>query len=265
MSIILNLARDKMKSPIIVVGIGEIGSVMARGFLRIGKTVIPVTRDMDLQTVCTEIEEPEAVIIAVGEAELHNVLDQVPYKWKSKLILIQNELLPRDWEQHDINPTVISVWFEKKKGQDVKVVVPSPIFGEKANLLSNALNALDIPTEILNNSEQLTFELVRKNYYILTSNIAGLKTGGKVGELWDKHQDLARSVVDDVHELQQSLVTQKLDKARLVDAMLVAFNGDPEHGCMGRSAPARLLRAIDLANQKSLKVLTFREIQNSLG
>ena len=254
-----------MKSPIIVVGIGEIGSVIARAFLRIGYTVVPVTREMNMEEVSIDTQEPEAVVIAVGEADLQSTLKQVPSTWKSKLILIQNELLPRDWEIHDINPTVISVWFEKKKGQDVKVVVPSPVYGAKAELLSKALDALDVPTTILNNSEQLTFELVRKNYYILTSNIAGLKTGGTVGDLWEQNNEFASAVVDDVHEIQQSLVQQELDKKSLIDAMLVAFKGDPDHGCMGRSAPARLTRAIEIADQNSLEVPTLREIQNSLG
>ena len=254
-----------MKSPIIVVGIGEIGSVIAQAFLRIGYTVVPVTREMDMEQVSLDTQEPEAVVIAVGEADLHTILNKVPSTWKSKLILIQNELLPSDWEMYDFNPSVISVWFEKKKGQDVKVVVPSPVFGEKAELLSKALNTLDIPTTTLKKSEQLTFELVRKNYYILTSNIAGLKTGGTVGDLWEKNKEFASAVVDDVHELQQSLVTQKLDKDSLIDAMLVAFKGDPEHGCIGRSAPARLIRAIEIADENSLEVPTLREIQRSLG
>jgi hypothetical protein len=38
--------------------------------------------------------------------------------------MMQNELLPRDWAIHDfIDPTVISVWFEKKKGMDSKVLI----------------------------------------------------------------------------------------------------------------------------------------------
>ncbi len=52
-----------MKSPVIIIGIGEMGGVFARGF---------------------------------------------------------------------VQPTVISVWFEKKKGRDVKVLIPSPAYGPAA-------------------------------------------------------------------------------------------------------------------------------------
>jgi hypothetical protein len=42
--------------------------------------------------------------------------------------------------------------------------------------------------------------------------------------------------------------------------MLAAFDGDPEHKCMGRSAPARLARAIRQADEAGLDVPRLREI-----
>ena len=42
--------------------------------------------------------------------------------------------------------------------------------------------------------------------------------------------------------------------------MLEAFEGDPEHNCMGRSAPARLARALSQADAAALPVETLREI-----
>jgi hypothetical protein len=47
--------------------------------------------------------------------------------------------------------------------------------------------------------------------------------------------------------------------------MLQAFDGDPEHKCMGRSAPARLQRALELADDASLAVPHLRKIQNEHG
>ena len=249
------------KRPIVVIGIGEIGSVFARGFLRLGATVIPITRQMDIKQQAEQIEDPEAVIIAVGENALQDVLSEIPAKWKDRLVLIQNELLPRDWNHHHIYPTVISVWFEKKKGQDVKVVVPSPVFGKHAVLIASALNELDIPTEVLDSPDELVFELLRKNFYILTSNIAGLKVGGTVGELWEKHQDFALDVISDVNTIQQHLVGYVINKEKLTDAMLIAFDGDPDHSCMGRSAPARLERALKIADDAGLDVPTLQSLK----
>ena len=249
-----------IKRPIVVIGVGEIGSVLARGLLRCGRPVYPVTRDMDLQNASTEINDPEAVIVAVGESELQTILGNMPESWKNKLVLIQNELLPKDWLQHDLNPTVISVWFEKKKGQDVKVVVASPIYGEKSQLIADALSALDIPNVVINDANQMTAELVRKNYYILLSNIAGLRVGGTVSELWGNHQDFAKEVLVDIHALQESMVGESINNQAVTDAMLVAFEGDPDHGCMGRSAPARLKRALDIARDANIDVPMLKQI-----
>ncbi len=254
-----------MNQAVVIIGIGEIGSVLARGLLKIGHPVYPVMRTMDIEKQAKHISNPAAVIVAVGESDLHPMLSKIPKNWQENLVLIQNELLPRDWQQYDFpTPTIVSVWFEKKKGQDVKVVVPSPIYGTQATLLFDALQALDIPAEIINNKVEMTMELVRKNYYILTSNIAGLKTGGTVSELWSNHQDFAKAVITDIHSLQQYLVGGTLDNEVLTKAMLVAFEGDPEHGCMGRSAPARLERALQIADSAGLTVNTLREISNSI-
>ena len=249
-----------MKSPVVVIGIGEVGSVLARGYLKTGHPVYPITRDMDLAEEASNLPKPMAVVVAVGESELHNVLSAMPDAWRSNLILIQNELLPRDWQQHGLDPTVISVWFEKKKGQDVKVVVASTIHGSQAKSLAAALESLDIPSTIIADADQMTLELVRKNYYILTSNIAGLRVGGTVGELWQNHRDFATQVIADVNTVQEHLVGEKLQQEGLTQAMLRAFDGDLDHGCMGRSAPARLQRALDIANAAGLDVPMFKEI-----
>ena len=66
-----------MKSSVVVIGIGEIGSVMARGFLRSGRPVIPATRETDLNQLANEVPEPEAVLVAVGENQLHKVLNTI--------------------------------------------------------------------------------------------------------------------------------------------------------------------------------------------
>ena len=255
-----------MNSPVVVIGVGEIGSVFARGFMRLGYPIVPVTRDMDLGIVAEEVQEPEAVIVAVAEKDLHATLADIPDVWRNRLVLLQNELLPRDWEQHGLSkPTVISVWFEKKKGMDSKVVIASPAFGEFSSLLKNALGGLDIPVRELADDNELLFELVLKNLYILTTNIAGLESGGNVRELWLEHNDLACAVAGDVLDIQEHLTGQELNRTALIEGMLAAFDGDPEHGCMGRSAPARLERALSIADEAKLEVPNLRRISKAKG
>lgn len=254
-----------MKPPVIVIGLGEIGAVFARGFLRLGHPVYPVIRDMQLEKVWASYPDPELVILAVGEADLQQTLTELPEAWRSKTVLLQNELLPGDWQQQHIqNPTVISIWFEKKQGQDSKVIMPSPAYGPHAELLEKALGSIDIPVKRLQNEDQLLHELVLKNVYILTTNIAGLKTGGSVGELWSQHQALARDIATDVISIQEKLTGQSLDNAALIDGMVSAFNADPAHKCMGRSAPARLQRALQIADSFKLEVPHLRAIQSAI-
>lgn len=248
-----------MKNPVVVVGIGEMGSVFARGFLRLGYPVYPVVRGMDMADMAAQVE-PELVVIAVAEKDIHSVLQQIPRPWRNHLVLLQNELLPGDWFEQNLDPTVISVWFEKKKGMDSKVIMPSPIYGRHAQLVADALNAIDIATHVLGSAEELLFELVLKNVYILTANIAGLQTGGTVGELWSQHQDIAIAVAHEIIQLQQKLTGQSFDETRLIQAMVRAFDGDPDHVCMGRSAPARLERALQLAEEYGLDLPQLKHI-----
>ncbi len=250
-----------MNRPIVIIGIGEMAGVFARGFLRLGHPVVPVTRPMDPAAVAADWPEPLAVLVAVAEADLDPALQSLPAQWRDRCILLQNELLPRDWERHGLEPTVISAWFEKKPGQDFKVLIPSPAHGPHARLLHDALGTLGIPVRVLDDPGDLLFELVRKNLYIVTTNVAGLESGGTVADLRSHHQVLMQEVAHDVLAIQESLTGTRLPWERLVEAMLEAFDGDPEHKCMGRSAPARLARALEQADAAGLEVPALRRIQ----
>jgi len=258
-----------MKQPIVTIGLGEMGSVFARGILRLGHPLFPVTRDMDIQQAAKEIAEPLFVLVAVAENDLHPVLEQIPTQWLDRIVLLQNELLPRDWQQYDgfkqNPPTVISVWFEKKKGQDSKVLIPSPVFGPHAQVIFDALATLDIPVKVVNSAKQMELELVIKNVYILTTNIAGLaiETGATVDNLWKQHQQLANDVANDVIDIQEHLTGKTFNRDALIEGMVEAMNGDLEHKCMGRSAPARLERALNIAENAKLNLKHLINIKNS--
>ncbi len=247
-----------MKDPVVIIGLGEMGGVFARGFLRLGHPVYPLTRSEQPNELAARLPEPALVLIAVAEGDLQNIISDLPEAWRSSTCLLQNELLPADWQSLD-DPTVISVWFEKKPGMDYKVIIPSPVHGPDAQLVSDALAAINIPTKVLGSPDELLFELVLKNLYILTSNIAGLRVGGTVGELWADHQPLAEEVVADVLALQEVMTGSRFDTEEMTREMLKAFDGDPDHKCMGRSAPARLARALEQASRLDI---TLPELEN---
>lgn len=248
-------------SEIVIIGLGQLGRVFAGGLLRAGCTVVPVNRGDDMSTVARAHPEPVLVLVAVAENDLHAVLAALPEAWKSRVALIQNELLPRDWLAHGYaDPTVVSVWFEKKKGIDARPLIASPVAGPGAALLCRALDAIELPCREVAAGAPLLFELVRKNVYILTTNIAGLKTGGTVSQLWAQHEDFARLVANEIMDIQDALTGVRLDRDALIAGMLEAFDGDPGHGCTGRSAPARLARAIGHADALGLAVPTLRSL-----
>jgi hypothetical protein len=255
-----------MKKPIIVLGIGELGSVFARAFLKNNHPVYPITRATDIDELRSLID-PEFILVCTGEGELQSALKSIPNAWKERVAMMQNELLPRDWATHNfINPTVISVWFEKKKGMDSKVLISSPVFGPKAQILVTSLALIDIPAHTVANDKELLFELVLKNLYILTTNIAGLaiETDSTVDELRNNHLKLMRNVSSDILKLQSALTGKTFAEDALEKGMLLAFEGDLSHQCMGRSAPQRLKRTLELASELQLNMPHLQKIKNKL-
>ena len=256
-----------MNKPIVIFGIGQLGGVFSRGFLRNNHPVYPITRTTDISELAQTID-PELILVCVTEADLQSALRSVPNVWKDRVAMIQNELLPKDWQPHNLfQPTVMSVWFEKKQGKGVKVLISSPTYGAKAKVLTDSLNLINIPSHVVSDRETLLFELVLKNLYILTTNIAGLmiEPSATVNDLRTHHSDLMRAVSADVLKLQSVLAGSSFDKDKLEQGMMAAFEGDLHHICMGRSAPARLNRVLEQAQQLQLSLPVLEEISNNLS
>lgn len=254
-----------MNQPAVIFGIGELGGVFARAFLRRGYPVYPVTRGLNPADLADTIPDPLLVLVAVAEKDLPDVLKNLPLQWRDKIGLLQNELLPRHWKTYNVtNPTVMSIWFEKKKGQDYKVFIPTRIYGPNAKFLADSLESLDISSKILSSEDDLLIELVVKNVFVLTINIAGLEIGGTVEALWSEHNELARQITDEVIDIQEWLTGASFPRDRLINGMVEGMNGDPTHKCKGRSAPGRLTRTIELADEANLAIPKIRKIQAGL-
>ena len=63
-----------MQAAIVIIGLGELGGVFARGFLRCGHPVYPITRQMSIAEESQKIPTPALVLVSVQENELHSVL-----------------------------------------------------------------------------------------------------------------------------------------------------------------------------------------------
>jgi len=255
-----------MQPPVAIVGIGELGGVFARAFLHAGYPVYPVTRDMPLKQTLDRIPPPALTLITVGEKDLSGVLREMAPGQRASVGLLQNELLPDTWQSNGVtDPTVISVWFEKKKGMDVKVLRPSPLFGPRADLMADALEGIGVPCRRLDTADELLKELVIKNVFVYMINICGLKTGGTTGRLWKEHTDLARQVAAEIIALQESLTGASLARDEIMAGVAAGIAGDPGHTCMGRSAPGRLSRFLTMADQTGIVADTIRSIQADIN
>jgi hypothetical protein len=254
-----------LKSPIVVVGLGELGQVMANGFLRIGHPVYPINRESFFADVNALALDPLLVVVAVGEKDLDGVLMTLPDALKDRVVLLQNNLLESDWVRHGIrNPTILVVWLDKKPGRPAVAVLPNKVFGPYGDQVAQALNAIEIDTHARPIHER-DRALVAKNLYIHTINIAGLRVGGTVGELWNLHRLFAENIAREILLIQNCRLGQTLDMNDLMGDMLEGFSGDWNHLCTGRSAPSRLANALFFADHYQLAVPTIRAIAKELG
>lgn len=236
--------------PVVVIGLGQLGQIFGAGFLRLGIPVIPIIRTTNQTILAEEVPSPRLVLVATGEDDLVPVLDAMPVPWKNRVGLIQNELVPATWQNAGIfDPTVVVVWFEKKAGQAHRELVASPIYGPASELIAKALGTLDISSTVVKNADALRFELVLKNVYILTTNIAGLVVGGTVGDLWSTRRTLAYMIMQEVLLIQEALTQSQYAWDDVVAGLDRVIGADPGHQCRGRTAPLRLKRLLVQARE----------------
>ena len=235
--------------------------MFAHGFLRCGHPVYPITRKMDLAQACQQIPSPSLVLVMVPENELHPMLENLPIAWRDKIGLLQNELLPRDWQQYNLeNPTVTVVWFEKKPGQAMTNILYTPVYGPNTTIIADALQSQGISIHRLENEDELLYELCRKALYILVVNISGLQINCTVHDLWYQHQALARAVANEVIVLLQWLTGQTLNSDKLIAGMVEGIDDCPDRCCLGRRAVARLEGSLNYAQEAGIETPRLMEI-----
>lgn len=256
-----------MNQKIVIIGMGQLAGVLSFAFLRMGCPVYPITRKMDMAEELSAIADPGMVVVAVAKKDFKSVMGEIPEQWCDRLVLIQNELLPNDWEPFGIaDPTILSVWFEKKKGMDYNPVLPTPVFGPHAELIAQSLQAIDIPSRVVGSLDKMVAELVAKNVFVLTINICGLALpeGTTSSMLWENHKDLALAVADNVIDLQEQITGRTFNRTQLTEGLEKGLYGDPGHPCKGRSARGRLERFLEMADQSDLEVKAIRDLAEGI-
>ena len=262
-----------MRRSVAVIGPGQLGALFGMGMLRLGRPVFPWLRG-DRLSELTDLD-PEAVLVTVAETDLDGVLRAMPPALADRLVLLQNDLGPEDWTRHGLpTPTVAVVWFEKKAGRPLTVIRPTPVAGPLAPLVLEALRAIDVPG-VQVGPEALAFELARKSLYILGSNLMGLAVGGTTSGLVHAHPEDTRALLRDVLSLERLRLApamprglaprDALPEETLLAAVFEDFLADPDHGCVGRSAPRRLALALARADAAGLEVPSLRRLGLSVA
>lgn len=270
-----------MEKAIVVVGLGQLGALFAEGLLKAGHPVVPVLRGEAIE-IAIDKYDPELILVAVGEDDLAPVLASISDSYGSRVALLQNELRPNQWlssqEERLIDPTIASIWFERKAGKAPHVVLPTVLFGPYSAILARALTAWDLPFRVIEGEDELCFELALKNLYILALNLGGLCVGGSAGELLTSHAAVLDEITTDVLRLEQGLLSTiasqqgrarafaevTLNTKKLKEALQDAIQADPEHGCAGRSAPRRLERTLHHAARLGMELPSLRRLQKKL-
>ena len=83
-----------MKDPVVLIGVGEMGGVFARGLLRAGHPLYPLNRGDDADALAAELPQPALVLLALAEKDLHSSLEALPAAWKDRLGLLQTNCCP---------------------------------------------------------------------------------------------------------------------------------------------------------------------------
>lgn len=263
--------RPPVKKEAVIFGMGQLGSVFAEGFSRLGFQIVARRRG---QPWPKESLDPEVIVVATGEDDLPDVLSRIPQHLQSRVVLLQNELRPDQWQRHlEVEPTVAIIWFEKKGDRPPVVVLESQIAGPLAELIRDCLHANDLSSQVVTGKDALAHALVLKNLYILCLNFAGLSGAKSAGELLGEKRSVFEALFSEVFQMESALFRTArghisevlLDQARLHQDLEQAILADPDHGCAGRTAPLRLARTVGHIERLKLFAPTLRALKENVS
>lgn len=244
----------------LLIGPGQLGRAIGGGLLACGVSLDVALRDSHIETW----SQYDFVMVAVGEKDFERAVRAVPAEARNKLVLLQNDLVPSSWRALDVtHPTVLVVWFEKKKGKPAQVVRTSDLAGPHSALFARAFEAIDMPARVIAEADCVR-ALVVKNLYILASNAMGLRLGGgTTGSLVAEHRAETTRLLRELCTLERARLNAAenalLEDEALLEETFAAFASDPQHGLVGRTAKERVEKALLRAREAGVSMATLRE------
>lgn len=266
-------------APVVVLGIGQLGATFAKGFLRMGRCVIPVIRGQSLEESAEHHPDPELVVVSVSEKEFKGVLQSMPAKWKGKLVLLQNDLHPQDWKECGIqSPTICVLWYQQTQHSALTQTpgVLTTIYGPKAELVATAHRELGIECRVTYSEQEMLDSLIAKNVLILVINICALTLpykqpylGGTFEQFLCYHRDLFDEMANDAMAIQEGVVGVTLAPAKKTQVlntvlrMMRSCLNHPNSSSVGRGdcdGRSYLKRSLELADRLNIAVPAMRRV-----
>lgn len=239
---------------VIVYGLGELGRLLAGGALRCGYRVLPITRQTNPQSVLDSADATAAIVVAVGESELPDVLTSLPGAARDRVVLLQNELFPDIWLSAGASaPTVMVPWLLQKASLPQIQMQPTPVYGRYADLLAEIHQALGLGAHKLSSEPALEDALAAKYALIVCINALGSIENRTMGQWLHQAPSVVAALTTDATQVAYArfgrageaedhvgLVLQQVRQA------MKTLSSIPS---AGRTAKLRVERALSLARR----------------
>lgn len=240
---------------LVLVGVGQLGTLFGEGALLASRRVTPLRRDSDVERCLDDVQPDAPVLVTTGEKDLPGALERLPRERRAHVVLVQNELFPSVWRGLGLeDPTVAVVWLSKKPGRPVEIGGPTEVYGKHADVVAQIHEALTLPCLVLPSQEALSLALVAKFAFILGINALGLEHDRTLGEWLEQDQTRVLAVLDDARRLAEGKLGHTTDGKKVQRKVLDAMTLLSTYPAKGRTANERLERARDDAKQLGLKL-----------
>lgn len=237
---------------LVVYGVGELGQLYGSGALRAGVRVTPVTRSVPPSEALANLSADVPVLVAVQESSLDEVLASLPEARRDAVILLQNDLFPSRYRKVGVRPTVIVPWLLKKRGTPLTIARATPVFGRHAALVHAIHEVLGVPSAELADERALHQAMVEKYAFILGINALGLLRDRTLAGWLQEDPLRVRALTTEAAELGAALCETTIDHAACDRVVREAFHGLSTMSARGRTAEARVRRALEQASALKL-------------
>lgn len=253
-------------SELLVFGVGQLGQLYAAGALRLGLRVWPLTRHMDAKATIASFPAGQPILLGVSEVAFSQALDAIPLARRQDVVLVQNELFPSQLSASGLDgATVLTVWLSKKKGRPIEVARTSSAYGPYASLFHRIHEALDLPSVTLRSLPELQVEIAAKYTFILTINALGMVENLCLGDWLDKDAERVARLINDARLLAEAHLSAEVDATQIRSVVMEAMEGLRDYPAKGRSAAARLDKALLDAANFSLALPALTDIAKAVA